>query len=141
MPFAVDPNQTYPYVFSTDRQLPEAERPTLLFYFPTCKETKQIAKLLDEADTVATVEQRLNIQCDAIRIILADWKNIKNRKGEVIPFNPENLHEFLSSADLGELKVKLLHDLTITELNKKKAALSVQSSLDNSVANVTTVSA
>ena len=62
-----------------------------------------------------------------MRVILVGWENFTDREGRPIPFNAEMLDAVLSNQDLSELELRLLHEMAMGELDKKKFALSAQS--------------
>jgi hypothetical protein len=128
MPVALDPNETYSYVMSTDRLKPEAERPTLIFYFPTGRETRQIALAFDDAMAKSrSVDEWMDMRFDALRPILAGWKNFRDRKGNPVPFDRDMLDTVLSDTDLTELESRLLKEMSFEEQAKKKSAFSALS--------------
>ena len=133
MPIALDPNETFCYVLSTDRLKPEEERPTLVFYFPTAREVRQIGRAFERAmkDT-KNVEEWIEERCNALRIILADWKNFRARDGQPVAFDPEMLDAVLSDGDLTELEARLLKEMALAETDKKKFARSALLNLADS---------
>ncbi len=142
MPIALDPNETFCYVLSTDRLKPEEERPTLVFYFPTAREVRQIGRAFEHAmkDT-KNVEQWIEERCNALRIILADWQNFRARDGQPVAFDPEMLDAVLSDGDLTELEARLLKEMGFAEADKKKFARSALSSSAGSAPNAAADSA
>jgi hypothetical protein len=137
MPVALDSNEIHQYVISTDRSKPTEEQPTLLFHFPTCREARQIANKFDASDKAKTVDESFQIRCDAVRIILCGWHNFKNRDGNEITYDPKELDAVLTDNDLTELNVRLLKDMSATEIEKKRSVLFPQSSTASSVAVAT----
>jgi hypothetical protein len=121
MPIALDTNEIYRYVISTDRSKEIA--PTLLFHYPTCREARQIAAKFDEADKASSVDDLVRLSCEAIQIILAGWEHVTDRAGNVIKYNPSELDTVLTLIDFDELRAKLLKDMSASELEKKRSAL------------------
>jgi hypothetical protein len=132
MPVGLDPTETYRYVISTDRSKPEGERPALIFHFPTCREVRKIGNLLDESEKAATLDEGISKRCEAIRVILVGWEHFKDRQGNLIPYNPDELDNVLSDADFTELNARLLTEMSASELEKKRYALFPQSSTGSS---------
>jgi len=126
MPVALDPNEKYSYVLSTDRACGE-HAPTLVFHFPTCREQARIAELFDAAEKTQTVRESLTLRCDAVRMILVDWRNLVDRQGKPIAYDPETLEDVLSDNDLTELQARLLREMSMAEWDKKKSVLLSQS--------------
>ena len=139
MPVALDSNEIYRYVLSTDRG--KEKPPTLLFYYPTCRETRQIANLFDQSDKASGVDEMINLSCDAIRIILCGWENVTTRDGTTVSYQPENVDAILTESDITEVRANLLRDMGQSEVEKKVRAFSVQSSSGQSAKNVTEGSA
>jgi hypothetical protein len=127
MPVAFDSTQTFRYVISTDRDKPEAERPSLIFHYPTCRETVLIANKFDEVENSKSVEESIKIRCDAIRIILCGWENFRDRKGDLWPYNPSQLDSVLTIMDFEELELKLINASMFAEAEKKRRVLWPQS--------------
>ena len=73
------------------------------------------------------MDELIEKRCDAVRVILVGWENFTDREGRSIPFNAEMLDAVLSNQDLSELELRLLHEMAMGELDKKKFALSAQS--------------
>ena len=71
---ALDPNEKYKYVFSTDREKPVDQQPALIFHFPTCREVRQIANLFDEAEKAPwNLQNLLGFKTDrAVKLGLAN---------------------------------------------------------------------
>jgi hypothetical protein len=141
MPVGIDPSEIYPYVISTDRSKPKEEQPTLLFYYPTCSEVRQIANKFDASNTAATVDESIKLRCDAMRIILCDWKNFKRRNGDPFPYDPTKLDEILTDTDFTELKARLIANMSASEIEKKRSVLFAPSKPDNSANDAPTASA
>jgi hypothetical protein len=127
MPFALDATEIFEYVISTDRTKPKEQRPALLFHYPTCREARQIARAFDEADKAEDVEQSIKMRCDAIRLILCGWKHFVHRNGNPVAYDPAQLDTILTDTDITELHQILLKDMSLSEIEKKRAALSMQS--------------
>jgi hypothetical protein len=132
MPVGLDPTETYRYVISTDRTKPEGEQPALIFHYPTCRETRKIANLLDESERATTLDEGITKRCEAIRVILVGWEHFNDRKGNAILYNPDELDDVLSDADFTELNARLLTEMSASELEKKRYALFPQSSSESS---------
>ena len=130
MPVALDPNETYDYVILTDRQ--RENPPTLVFRFATCREQRKIAMLFDESDKADDVDASMELRCEAVGILLLNWRNFFDREGQPVPFNAEMLDSILSDNDLTELDGRLLKELSVSEMDKKKFALSALSNLAGS---------
>lgn len=137
MAVAIDPNQTHRYVICTDRTKPIEEQRALVFYFPTAREQRQIARLFDESGEKGNAEKSMELHCQAVKLILAGWENFRDRQGELVPFDPSNLDAILSDNDLIELNARLLKELSASEMDKKKFALSLLFSSASSAASAT----
>lgn len=133
MPVALDPNDLFEYVLLNDRAKPKEEQPTFLFHFPTCRERKKIARLFDEL--TSTVDEAFDKVCEGLRIILAGWRNVRNRSGKPIDYDPSELDNVISANDLFELRVTLLEEMDVTELDKKKLARQSLSNTEKSVSD------
>jgi len=133
MPVAFDTEEIYRFVFTTDRSKPVEKQPTLLFNYPTCREVKKIANTFDASIKAAidggndALDKSINLQCDAVRLILCGWENFRNRKGNVIPYNPDELESILTDSDFVELRELLIKEMSQSELEKKRYALSLLS--------------
>ena len=137
MPIAIDPNETYSYVISTDRALPPETQPTLVFHFPTGRQQIQIADLFDRADNATSTKESLTLRFEAVRVILAGWHNFTDREGNAVEYDPARLEDVLSDNDLTELHARLLREMSMAELEKKRFALSSPSSSAGSATNAT----
>lgn len=137
MPIALDPKQTFDFSFATDREKPESERPTLVFHFATCRETAQIAEAFEAADHVKTVAESVAMRCDAMRLILAGWRNFTDRCGRAVPYDSAKLETIVSDVDLADLNLNLFRKMSTAEIAKKKSAYSSQSSLGSSAGTAT----
>lgn len=105
MPIGLDPSQTAPYVLRRDREGREDERPTFLFHFLTRAEVRRAQELRERARQERDNEasERLLDQC--ILIGLAGWRNIADRRGREIEFEPtpERLDEALTLVEKWEI--------------------------------------
>lgn len=140
MPFALDTNEVYRFVFSTDRNKPEGEQPTLLFRYPSCREQRQIGTLFDSASVATTFEDRDKARCDAVQIILVGWEQF-TKNGKPLAYDPTQLDSVLTDTDFDELESHLLRQMTLSELEKKASALSVLSKRESSATSAVAANA
>jgi hypothetical protein len=138
MPIALDTNEKYRYVLSTDRSKPADKQPALIFHYPTCREVRQIANKFDEAEAAKTVGEGIDMRCEAIKIILCGWENFTDRDGSPIPYDPAKIDEVLSDTDFTELNARLLREMSMSEVEKKRHAFSMLSTSANSAPNAAT---
>jgi hypothetical protein len=125
MPIALDTNEIFRYVFSTDRG--RDKPPTLLFRYPTARQTREIANLFDQSDKAATPDESLALMEKAVKVILAGSENMP--AGEP--------GDYLSDTDFSELRGRLLKEMSANELEKKVSAFSRLSTLENSAKSAT----
>lgn len=136
MPLVLDTNETCELVLTTDKG--KENKPTFLLRFLSHRDWMRAAHLIDEAEELLETKPTGNTSrelsrnaielsgkafgktVEAFKIALVGWKNID------IPFDPNKLEDILSDWDAAEIRNKMLDELTITELDKKKHALSLQ---------------
>lgn len=135
MPAALDTSEIYRYVISTDRA--KDEKPTLLFHYPSCREQRKIMNLFDAADAAPTIDEMLLKTVDAIKIVLIGWENVFDREGKAVPFNVDEVDAVLSEIEFSELRHRLFREMSLNELEKKRAAFSAQYNLESSAKNAT----
>ena len=105
MPIGLDPSQTAPYVLRQDREGPEEDRPTFLFHFLTRAEVRRATELRERARQQRDNEASEQLLDECILIGLAGWRNVNDRNGRPIQFEPtpEKLDQALTLVEKWEI--------------------------------------
>lgn len=105
MPIGLDPSHTASYVLRGDREGPEEDRPTFLFHFLTRAEVRRATEIRERARQERDNDASERLLDECILIGLAGWRNINDRRGRPIPFEPsaERLDEALTLVEKWEL--------------------------------------
>jgi hypothetical protein len=156
MPLSLDPNDTFPFVFSTD--LGRANPPAILFAWLTCRQSTDLRKWLADADRAEqslrdarreahhaktaeereAAEARIDDVGDAqpLQMRLAGLRpHVRGWRGFAVPYDQAtngDLGEILSEADVDELASRLLGQMHAGEVEKKLCALSGPSATESS---------
>jgi hypothetical protein len=85
MSIALDPSQTSEISLDNDADRPEAERPTFLARFLTCREARHVQDRLSSPDSDDPAKQDELLE-RVLAIQLAGWRNVADRDGKAIPF-------------------------------------------------------
>lgn len=114
---SVDPRQPYSLSLETFKDVPEAERPCLIYRRVNGREYTELAKVqsLEGKDLVAESDALYT----ALRIGLIDWKRqCDPATGEEVPFDPERLCDIIDPVEAFELANKRLYGARVngTEL-------------------------
>jgi len=128
MPLACDTQETIDFALLTDRLKPEGERPTFVFKFVHCRDWLKMSKLFAAADEADNEVDAVNLSHEGIKVALVGWRNIFI-DGKPASFNHDDLDLVTSVADIHDIRLNMLEQLTLTELDKKKFA---RQSLSNS---------
>lgn len=124
MPIALDRSELAEVSLRSDRDKPEAERPVFLFHYLTRREVRQINAWRKDADGVETVDGVEAIVDKIIRLGLSDWRNIRGRDGEPVPFSLDAVDDVLTFNEKMELAVFYPQLVDAAETAKKKASAS-----------------
>lgn len=129
MGLSVDTKETFDFVLELDKEKPEAIRPSFQFRYPSYRQLKQIDKVLIEARHAKSTEE-FERGYDALRILLAGWKNMS------IEYDPARIDEVVTTLDFFELYERLLHEANESEIDKKKRRLQSRSNTGQSVSEI-----
>lgn len=138
MPLALDPQETFDLVLESDQAKPEAEQPTFTFRYLSNREWKQVAKTTDKLSELRKegLDNMLTSIEEGLKVGLVDWKNIKDRDGNSIPYDPARLDDIIIQAEMFELLFAVRDKTCLGYLDKKKLESALPSSMDKSVESV-----
>jgi len=114
MPIATDPNQTFDVSLPADKDTPEPTRPTYVFRHLTARQSRACRDVWRGLDKEADGDVALDHLAEAIRDHLADWRNLTDRNGEPIPFDPAALEDTLTDSELVLLFAAMLDGNRLT---------------------------
>ena len=101
MPKSLDPKARITFTLASDMELPEATRPRLVGRVLTAGPYRVLMQVLTESGSHV---ERIDGMLTAVMEICTGWENmIHPETGEPIPFTRENLGEFYSTEELGEI--------------------------------------
>lgn len=123
MPLALDPAETVPVSLLSDMEKPEGTRPAFDCRYVTCREVIRIAKLINDADALDDNEAVNAKLQEALEISVVGWRNMTDRKGKAINFDPTSLDDVLTVAEKYELAYKASMNARLAEQDKKKLNL------------------
>lgn len=118
MPIACDPTQSVWFSLDSDKPKPEPSRPQFQARFLTCRQTRQVGELVQEAAKLSDVEAEGKL-LDAIMIGVIGWRNMPHGK----PFSRDAIADTLTVAELYELAFKQSSETRLAEIDRKKSAL------------------
>jgi hypothetical protein len=129
---ALDTQDTFNLVLHNDSGKPEGHRPTLVFRYLSIRETKRVAKLLDEynkfaIDENATVDDFYAKGLEAVKVACVGWKNYGKQ------FSLDALEDVLTPADLEEICNRWLREQSLTEWQKKASGSQSKGNTEQSV--------
>jgi len=119
MPLTCDPAATFEVVLSGDAAKPEP-RPTFIFNIMTARQWKTLADFNDDFELAAGSVEKLDLCFTAIRLALAGWRDIADRHGRPIPYDPDNLDELLTWFEAVELMQAAVSQQRLSDDDKKK---------------------
>lgn len=134
MGFAVDTESVFEFVLDADKGKPADARPTFLFRYPSLRDFKRIAALFAESESATDPDEMIAKATGGISHRLCGWRNMGT------PYDPANLEAVITSADMWEMRNRLLGEMTISESEKKRLSSPFASNSAQS-ASVTAASA
>lgn len=120
MPIAFDPNQTLELTLWHEKEMDR--RPTFIFRFLSAREHLAVAEAFDAYDQATGDPDMIATAVRGIRVGLVDWRHVTDRAGRLVAFEPDRLEDILTSLELQEIKDRLLMEMALTELDRKKSA-------------------
>lgn len=132
MPLATNPKERFTVVLESDKDRPDGERPEFEYWFLTGIEQKENTHLIDALDKAGSGEKALDDVYIAAAIGMAGWRNIRDRKGKEIAFDPSKLPEIMGMEEVMELAIKVFGHQRFSAEDKKKFDSQSQSSTDKS---------
>ena len=128
MPRPLDPSDTFDVVLASD--VGRSPKPAFVFRAATGREWRRMAVALDNRP--ADVGQGVDEVFEAIRVTLVGWKNIADRDGQAVAYEPANIDEVISFAEAVELLRGALNEGRLNPEDKKKSASSDSSAVESS---------
>ncbi|MEO6077869.1 MAG: hypothetical protein ABIP54_03715 [Candidatus Andersenbacteria bacterium] len=132
MPIAISTSDTFQFVLLTDQS--KQDKPTFIFRYLSAKEYRQTAKLFTEREEVKTIDDLDKLGNRTITVLksyLKDWRNITDRDGKPMAYDPERLEDILSQLELREFEDRFLSEMVLNEHDLKKSKLQLVSAGDN----------
>jgi hypothetical protein len=109
VPKALDPEATFDVVLKSDRDKPEAERPTFVYRHLNGREWRNLATLNDQFVASPGGNKSLDCIYEAVSIGLVGWRNMIDPKtGEPIAFSVENIDLVLDPFEADEITAQIL---------------------------------
>ena len=120
MPIASDPNATYEFILSTDKDKPEAEQAVFVLRYLTCTKWKEVSKMYDAFTAGANdLESQFEAAIGVISAGLVEWENLKYPDGKPVCVPESNLLDILGIEELTELMQAVLAQ-SVSDEDKKK---------------------
>lgn len=124
MPLATNPNAIYELVLDSDKDIDKKERPKFLYRYLTGSQQIELTVLMDKIEDTGTGEYALNQIFKAASIGLIGWDNIRDDRGELIPFAIDKLKDVVGMMEAIELSRKVLEQRpTLNELKNSELQL------------------
>ncbi|HEV7297755.1 MAG TPA: hypothetical protein VGN72_00195 [Tepidisphaeraceae bacterium] len=124
-----------------DRDKPQDVRPALVGRFVTCREYRQVRRLLIDAEKASDEEVTIDKSLAAIGMILVGWRNVGDADGRPVEYSIGKLESVLTLDDVIELVEHLVIEMRLSENEKKVSALRRQSTGGNSAESTAKASA
>lgn len=119
---AIDPKHEIEIVLSSDEGRPADERPTFIGHYLTCREHLQFERELAAAIEVGEkgdTEALLTGLAHALRLVLCGWRNVRDRSGAPVAYDPERLLDILTIGELYELMRAVRAAVQLSEADRK----------------------
>jgi len=130
MPLAIDTNQTFKVVLTSDRDKPEGEQPAFIYRYSSGRQWREARmfheKIMSAKEDADMPFDTIDGLYDQLRINLVGWENMGGRE-----YNPATIDDILTlpeSFELLALKLSQLPD----DADKKKFALPSRSNMGRS---------
>lgn len=124
MLIAMDPSETVDVVLSGYEKLDKP--PTFVCRMPTARERTKMNRLVQQAlehETAGEPEKTDEDLAGFFALALVTWKNVQDRDGKEVPFDPTKLGDLLTWHELWELRGLCWNHTHLSELAKKKSAV------------------
>ena len=114
-----DPNQTVKISPVELMHLPEEERPSYEYRLMSSREHKKVNQLFREADTTGDDDGYLDKVFEGIKVGLVGWHN--QRVPFTGPDDIDNVDDVMTPADAWDMRNRLLGELMLKQMDKKKS--------------------
>lgn len=115
MGLGIDTTCTFDFVLEADQDRPEDQRPSLTCRYLSVRDYRRLDRLFSETYDLKEFDQVYTKLLEGLQTVLVGWKN------QPIPFAPAELETVLTPAELLEVRNRLLSEMTLSELDKKKS--------------------
>lgn len=114
MPIALEPNQQFPIVLSSDADKQLESRPTFYTRALTIREQRKLSAELDAAIKHATANEIFDHTCRTLREYIVGWSNMGNHK-----YGESDFEDIVSHSEARELLHRVLATQYATIEEKK----------------------
>ena len=122
MPTVSDPNAKYPYVLESDQAKDPATRPIFFLQIWTVREYRGQMKTIAQLTGGKGNDEVFDAAVSLIGSALVDWNNVRNRSGQLVPFDAEAedpIVDLVSVNELMELAFAVVNQEPDAETKKK----------------------
>ena len=141
MPIAMDPARTADCWLDIDEPIAAETRPTFVCRFTAMGDKSRFSDILKAVPEADTDVAAYTLLVDAIFISLVGWRNMVDRDGNSVVFDPDTaktqLLDLLTPMELWELSLKLQLAVNVTEEDLKKSVSQLVSATEKSVKDAT----
>lgn len=141
MPIAIDPETRIPFVLESDQG---KENPPTFFLRPLTVREFRKADAIDADIRAANAEPNgdpVTVLMNGVRLGLVGWENVKDIKGNVIPYAAESLEDVVDISEAGDLMRAVQNAGALAKEDKKKSESQLSCSTGNSVSSASAGSA
>ena len=131
MPIICDPESEFEIVLETDKD--KENPPTFIYRQLNTREFKRVGAVFDQMNhgQVSGIVEQIDIIMEAVTTGLLGWKNVFDRDGNEMAFQPMDLDLVLTPVEMsGDLMSKILISGQTTHEDKKKSESQVASVTD-----------
>ena len=139
MPLPLEPNETFEIILDSDKNKPREDQPRFIYRHLNCSQWRVVAnfrnsleKLKNDKSAENILDRMMTKLKETATTNLIGWVNMKDLRGEYIPFDIEKFEDIVGLAEANELIVKL-EDYRLMPADKKKFDLPLESSTEGSV--------
>jgi hypothetical protein len=134
---AASPAETLDLWLNDDPSVPECERTVFTVYYPTRNEAKALRLFAErttspvEAQTLREHEDSLDSLVALLGPLIAGWRNVRDRAGQPVPFDPKRIGDVLTETELWGLTGGILQHSQLSEIHRKKFVWRSRFATDN----------
>lgn len=136
MPISANPDATFDFVLTIDREKPPDTWPAFIARFGTRRQHERYAALVEQAAQAPTAGECHRIAAEALAVAYAGCRNVTTPDGKPWEFSAADIGDVCTDVEVWELLDGYIRAARLAEIDRKKSVLPARSAAISSAETV-----